>query len=69
MAARPMPPWPAGKTGCSRCGAQFAGGCHLNRDIPDLLEAAGFACPTLHTRYLSGPRVMTFNYWGEARAA
>jgi len=48
---------------------KFAGGCHLNRDIPDLLGAAGFACPTLHTRYLSGPRVMTFNYWGEARAA
>jgi ubiquinone/menaquinone biosynthesis C-methylase UbiE len=46
---------------------KFAGGCHLNRDIPALLDAAGFACPALHTRYLSGPRVVSFNFWGEAR--
>jgi ubiquinone/menaquinone biosynthesis C-methylase UbiE len=47
----------------------FAGGCHLNRDIPALLAAAGFACPGLHTGYLPGPRVLTYNYWGEAHAA
>ena len=47
----------------------LAGGCHLNRDIPALLQAGGFASPDLQTRYLPGPRVMTFNYWGQAVAA
>lgn len=48
---------------------RLAGGCHLNRDIPALLQAGCFACPDLQTRYLPGPRVMTFNYWGQALAA
>jgi len=47
----------------------LAGGCHLNRDIPALLQAGGFTCPDLQTRYLPGPRVMTFNCWGVALAA
>lgn len=46
----------------------LAGGCHLNRDIPTLLTEAGFACPTLQSAYLPGPRVLSFNYWGEATA-
>ena len=45
----------------------LAGGCHLNRDIPALLDAAGFACPTLHAGYLGHPRVATFNFRGVAR--
>lgn len=36
---------------------KIAGGCHLDRDVP-----------TLQTRYLPGPRPLTFNYWGEAMA-
>lgn len=47
---------------------KFAGGCHLNRDIPALLVGAGFACSDLQTRYLPGPRPLTFNYWGVAVA-
>ncbi|WP_296447723.1 class I SAM-dependent methyltransferase [Rhodoferax sp. UBA5149] len=47
---------------------KFSGGCHLGRDIPALLLAAGFQLPDLHTRYLPGPRPMTFHYWGVARA-
>lgn len=43
-----------------------AGGCHLGRDIPALLAAAGFVVPNLQTRYLPGPRPFTFHYWGEA---
>lgn len=43
----------------------LAGGCHLGRDIPALLRAAGFTLPDLQTRYLPGPRPFTFNYWGE----
>jgi len=48
---------------------KLAGGCHLGRDIPALLRAAGFQLPDLHTGYLPGPRPMTFHYWGVAHAA
>ena len=44
---------------------KVAGGCHLGRDIPALLQAAGFSLADLHTRYLPGPRPFTFHYWGE----
>ncbi len=46
----------------------LAGGCHLGRDVPALLEAAGFAA-TMQSAYLAGPRPMTFHYWGHAQAA
>ena len=46
----------------------LAGGCHLNRDIPALLRAAGFECPQLHTGYLPGPKPWTYHYWGMAQA-
>jgi ubiquinone/menaquinone biosynthesis C-methylase UbiE len=45
----------------------LAGGCHLGRDIPALLTAAGFTLINPKTRYLPGPRPFTFHYWGEAR--
>lgn len=45
---------------------RIAGGCYLGRDIPSLLHTAGFEVPKLHTRYLPGPRPLTFNYWGIA---
>ena len=48
---------------------KIAGGCHLDRDVPALLDAAGFRCDTLQTRYLPGPRPLTYHYWGEAVAA
>lgn len=44
----------------------IAGGCHLGRDIPSLLQQAKFALPGLQTRYLKGPRPFTFHYWGQA---
>ena len=44
------------------------GGCNLNRDIPALIEAAGFRIDDLQTMYLpSTPRFAGFNYWGSAR--
>jgi SAM-dependent methyltransferase len=46
----------------------LAGGCHLDRDIPALLTEAGFASD-VQARYLWGPRVVSFHYWGEAVAA
>ena len=48
--------------------SKFAGGCHLNRDIPALLAEAGFRSDDTQTMYLPGPRPLTFNYWGTAYA-
>jgi ubiquinone/menaquinone biosynthesis C-methylase UbiE len=45
---------------------KVAGGCHLDRDVPALLREAGFQSPDLKTAYLSGPRFLTYNYWGTA---
>jgi SAM-dependent methyltransferase len=48
----------------------IAGGCHLNRDIPALLEAGGFRAENLETMYLpKTPRFAGFNFWGSASAA
>lgn len=45
---------------------KFTGGCHLNRDVPAILDKAGFQCTDMQSTYLPGPRPLTFNYWGEA---
>lgn len=45
---------------------RIGGGCHLNRDIPELLRQGGFALPWLETMYIPGPRAMSFTYWGAA---
>jgi ubiquinone/menaquinone biosynthesis C-methylase UbiE len=45
---------------------RLAGGCHLNRAIPRLLEQGGFTVEGLETMYLPGWRPATFNYWGTA---
>ncbi|MBI1239800.1 MAG: methyltransferase domain-containing protein [Alphaproteobacteria bacterium] len=48
---------------------RLAGGCHLGRPIPSLIEAGGFAIEKMETMYLpSTPRFAGFNYWGSARA-
>jgi SAM-dependent methyltransferase len=49
---------------------RIAGGCHLNRDIPQLLDAAGFVVSDMTTGYLPGtPKFAGFNFWGSARRA
>jgi len=46
---------------------KLAGGCHLNRDIPQLLYQGGFKVQQLQTLYLpSTPKVAGFTYWGFA---
>jgi ubiquinone/menaquinone biosynthesis C-methylase UbiE len=47
---------------------RFSGGCHLNRDIPELIRRSGFAIRDLETMYLPGWRPASFNYWGTATA-
>lgn len=45
----------------------IGGGCHVNRKIPELIEAGGFKMRKLETMYLPNtPRVLGFNYWGSA---
>ena len=46
---------------------RVGGGCHLNRKIDELIEAAGFQITTLTTCYLPGPRPMTYTYQGFAQ--
>jgi len=46
---------------------RIGGGCHLNRKIDGLIEAAGFQISELRTFYLPGPRPMTYTYQGFAR--
>ncbi len=47
---------------------KITGGCHLDRDIPSLLNEAGFDCPDLKTMYLPGLRPLSYNFWGVAFA-
>jgi len=48
--------------------SKIAGGCMLDRDIPGLLEEAGFRVDG-QSRYIPGPRILSFHYWGQAVAA
>lgn len=44
------------------------GGCHLDRDVPGLLAAAGFAIETLREDLLpGGPAIAAYTYRGSAR--
>ncbi len=45
----------------------IAGGCHLDRDIPELINAGGFSIVTLSTEYLPGPRLVSYIYSGSAQ--
>ena len=46
---------------------RIGGGCHLNRNIEELIETAGFRIAELKTEYLPGPRPMTYTYEGLAQ--
>lgn len=48
---------------------RVGGGCHLNRPIPDLIEASGFEITSLKARYMPGWRWASFHYWGAAMPA
>ncbi|MDA7753053.1 class I SAM-dependent methyltransferase [bacterium] len=48
---------------------KIAGGCHLYRDIPGLITAAGFEIEAMEQMYLpSTPKFAGYNYWGTAVA-
>jgi SAM-dependent methyltransferase len=48
---------------------RVCGGCHLSRDIPSLIEAAGLSIVEVDARYLPGPsisRPWTYAFVGRA---
>ncbi|MDA9436239.1 class I SAM-dependent methyltransferase [Bradyrhizobium sp. CCBAU 51627] len=45
---------------------RISGGCHLNRDIADLLSRNGFYAEEMRTGYMNGLKPMTFMYEGQA---
>jgi len=48
---------------------KIAGGCNLNRDIPELITQAGFSIQSMQEMYLpSTPKFAGYNYWGTATA-
>jgi ubiquinone/menaquinone biosynthesis C-methylase UbiE len=47
---------------------KVAGGCHMNRDIPALIETAGFNITSDSRMYIPGPKMLSYNYWGVAEA-
>ena len=51
---------------CNPVWKRLAGGCNLNRPIPELLAQSGYKLNDLQTMYLPGWRPATFNYWGSA---
>jgi ubiquinone/menaquinone biosynthesis C-methylase UbiE len=47
---------------------KIAGGCHLNRNIPELITSAGFEIENMEQMYLpSTPKFAGYNYWGSAK--
>ncbi len=45
---------------------KLAGGCNLNRQIPNLIESAGFNIDQLDQKYVKGPKIATYQYYGIA---
>lgn len=45
---------------------RFTGGCHLNRDMPALIQNAGFQIKTLEQDYIPGWKPACFNFLGRA---
>jgi hypothetical protein len=41
----------------------------LNRDIPELIKAAGFDIKTDERMYIPGVKALCYNFWGSAVAS
>lgn len=46
---------------------RLAGGCHITRPIPRMIELAGFDFVEVQSGYRPGPKVSSFHSWGVAR--
>lgn len=47
---------------------RISGGCHSGRNIPAILKAAGLNIDVLEQDYVPGPKILSYNYWGQASA-
>lgn len=45
---------------------KFAGGCNMNRDIPNIITTAGFEIADDNRMYIPGIKSLSYNYWGAA---
>ena len=45
---------------------RVAGGCHLARDIAALIRTAGFEITELDTKFMKGPKALSYMYVGQA---
>lgn len=45
---------------------RVAGGCHINRQIPTMIESTGFNIKAIDSMYLPGPKFSSYTYWGAA---
>ena len=45
---------------------KLAGGCNLNRNIEELIEQGGFQFKKLKKKYIKGPKIVAFQYYGQA---
>ena len=45
---------------------KIGGGCNLNRDIENLISTSGFQFKSLSKKYIKGPKIAAFQYYGEA---
>jgi len=48
---------------------KIAGGCNLNRNIEELILSGGFEFKDLKKKYIKGPKIASFLYYGEAPKA
>jgi ubiquinone/menaquinone biosynthesis C-methylase UbiE len=46
---------------------RLAGGCHITRPIPQLIESGGFELVEVDSAYLPGPNIASYHSWGAAR--
>ncbi len=44
----------------------LAGGCNLNRPIPNMISSAGFKITQLDQHHIKGPKIATYQYYGTA---
>tara|TARA_B100001113_G_scaffold184552_1_gene151295 strand:+ start:474 stop:1091 length:618 start_codon:yes stop_codon:yes gene_type:complete len=45
---------------------KIGGGCNLNRNIEELILLGGFTFKDLNKKYIKGPKIASFLYYGEA---
>jgi ubiquinone/menaquinone biosynthesis C-methylase UbiE len=46
---------------------RVSGGCHLNRNIPKIIESGSFRIENMESMFIPGPRMASYNYWGVAK--